>query len=115
VDEKSLVRDADVLMQDDSVAPVPRKVPFVHAFSLRVMHEEKSEDAFPVGNVHPPAILHTFSAFIPMRRAPVHNPASAVDNDDTVQRTAEAGRGELMARHPETCDARILRSVRLTG
>jgi hypothetical protein len=115
VDELNLVQDADVLMQDDSVAPVLLETTFLHAFSLGVMHEEKSEDAFFFGQMHPPAIQHTFSAFVLKQRAPVHKPAVAVDNDDAVQRTAAAGREEDMARHPETCDGGMLRRGRLTG
>ena len=125
----NIVQDAGVLVQDDSAAPVLRETPFVHAFSTGVMHEEKSEDAFSfgvlheeqskdassVGKAHPPAILHTLSALVPKQGTFVRNPSSAVDNDDTVQPTAAAGRGELMARHPETCDACMLRSGRLAG
>jgi len=79
------------------------------------MHEGKSRDTFSVGKTHPPAILHTFFVFVLKQRTSVHNPASAVDSDDAVQRTAAVGREENMARHPEPCHACILRSGRLTG
>ena len=125
----NIVQDAGVLVQDDSAAPVLRETPFVHAFSTGVMHEEKSEDAFSfgvlheeqskdassVGKAHPPAILHTLSALVHKQGTFVRNPSSAVDNDDTVQPTAEAGREAGMPRHPETCDARILLSASRTG
>jgi len=54
-------------------------------------------------------------AFVLKRRASMHNFASAVHNGDKVQPSVVAGREEDMARHPESCDARILRSARLTG
>jgi hypothetical protein len=78
------------------------------------MHEGKNGDTFSAGMVHPPAILHTFSAFVLKQCASVHKPAGAVDNDDTVQHSTLADR-EDMARHPETCDVRILPTASLTG
>jgi hypothetical protein len=103
---KFLTQDAGVFPQEDSAAPMPGEIRFIHTFfsciltgkkskdvfSFGVMHEEKSKDAFFVGKEHPPAILHTSSAFVPKQGAFVRNPASAVDNDDTVRRTAVVGR-----------------------
>jgi hypothetical protein len=128
MDGKSPMRDADVFSQEDSAAPMAGEIRFIHTFFSRittrkkskdvfscgVIHKEKSKDASSVGKVHPSAILHTFSTFMLKQRTSVRNPAGAIDNDDTVQRTTAADR-EVMARHPETCDACILRRGRLTG
>ena len=106
VDEKSLVQDDFVFMQDDSSVPDLRETPIVHAFfpgdmdegkcedafSFGVMHKKKSKDAFSFRKVHPPTFLHTFSAFVLKRRTSMHNPAVAVDKNDTVQRTEMTGR-----------------------
>jgi len=106
---------ADVFSQEHSAAPKLGETRFRLAFSsrnisrkkskdtssFRNMHEEKSKDTFSVGKKHPPAILHTYSVFVLKRRAFVRNTAGAVDNDDTVQRTAVVGREAGMARHPE--------------
>jgi hypothetical protein len=104
-----------VLMHVDPATRELRKNPFELLFSPPDMHEEKKDVVFSLREAHPPSILHTFSAFVLKLRTSVRNPARAVDNDDSVQRTAVAGREEDMARHPETCDACILRRGRLTG
>jgi len=84
----------------DSVSRELRENPFELLFSPLDMHEEKKDVLFSHPDMHPPSIVYTFSAFVPKQGALIRNPASAVDKDDTVQRTAVAGR-EDMARHPE--------------
>jgi len=99
------------------------------------MQKDTNDVLFPLPKAHPLTPMNTFSAFLPKQRACVLqqralllgqrsfvlkqrafvlSPARAADNDDAVQRTAEAG-GKHMARQPETCDPRILRRGRLTG
>ena len=80
------------LVHVDSASCESRENPFELLFSPHDMHEEKKDVLFSLPDMHPPAIVHTLSAFVLKQRAPMHNPASAVDNDDTVQRTAVTGK-----------------------
>jgi len=103
---KILRKLADVISQEHSAAPRLAENRFMHTFFSRIitgkksrivfffrsMHEGKGKDAFSAGRVHPPSILHTSSAFVPKQGAFVSKPASAVENDDAMQRTAVAGR-----------------------
>jgi len=90
--EKSLMHVIDVSMHLDSASRELRGNPFEPLFSPADMHEEKKDVVFSLPEVHPPAILHAFCAFVPKQAAPEHNPASTVHNGNAVQRTQIAGR-----------------------
>src|SRR5579863_4129187 len=82
-------RDVEkILMHVDSATRVLRENPFELLFSSGDMHEEKNNVVFSTPEVDPAAMVHTFSAFVLKQRAFVRNPTSAVDKDDTRQRTA---------------------------
>ena len=90
--EKIPMHVIDVSMHVDSASRELRESPFEPLFSPADMHEEKKDVVFSLPEVHPPAILHAFCVFAPKQAAPEHNPASAVDNGNAVQRTKIAGR-----------------------
>ena len=97
--EKSPAHVIDVLMHVDSATRHLGANPFELLFFLPDMHqekkyvvysppdlqEEKNDVPFFLLEVHPLALLHTSSAFVLKRRTFVHNPARAVDNDNTAQ------------------------------
>jgi hypothetical protein len=79
--EENVMHVSDVLLHVGPATHELRENPFEPLFSPPDMHEEKKDVHSSVPEVHPPAILHTFSAFVLKRRVAVRTSAGVVQDD----------------------------------